>query len=121
MSFDDPEPPFLFVDNGNWINVYDSVEDLVEDQESAFLDEVALLLDSRARPMNLVAHDDAIRLEMSDSETDLARLQDSVDQFFHQWTDTPPPRHHLSSNEYLSEVFARYRSASFRGKKRKPE
>ncbi|WP_427893808.1 hypothetical protein ACQHIV_12380 [Kribbella sp. GL6] len=115
----DPRPPFLLIDDGGWINIYNSTDDLIDDQEPPFVDEVTFLIDSQGNLMRLVADDDSVHLETLDSEIDLNRLQESVDRFFRAWTDNAPPRHDLPTKDYLSEIFALYRSATFRGRMRK--
>ncbi|WP_344234063.1 hypothetical protein [Kribbella hippodromi] len=107
------------MDDDGWLDIYDNFEDLIGDLEAPFLDEIAWLVDGKARAVRLTARGDRIELAGMEPAVDQAGLYEAIDRFFDRWTMTSPPPHCDSESEYIASVAAQYRTAEFRPRKRK--
>jgi hypothetical protein len=116
----EPTPPLVIVDDDDWIDVYDSVQSMIDHLEYQSVDdEVAYVLDSRGRALELAVDSERIYVRRTGVPIDLTRFQESVESFLDRWTEDSAPARSSDAETYVDAVLDTYRHARFRSRRRK--
>jgi hypothetical protein len=83
------------------------------------MDEIVALFDANAMPLRAFTVGETIFVEPTGGAPDLEHLRAIVDEFFHVWTDQPPPEHLPTATAYARLVAERYAKARIRRRKRR--
>jgi hypothetical protein len=112
--------PLILLDDDQYLAVYESVAAFTSHWEFPYVDEIVALFDANAMALRATTVDEEIFVELGGGASDLGRLYAVVDEFFHLWTDEPPPEHLPTAAAYAQLVAERYATARVRRRKRRP-
>ncbi|MFE9438360.1 hypothetical protein ACFYO2_05005 [Streptomyces sp. NPDC006602] len=100
--------PVIVVDDDQWMYVYSSPDQLVQDIEPTFLDDITATFDGLARPLRIALDEsgEGVFAELRSSDSVLSRLQDD------------PPERLTDPREYTTSVSQAYERKRERRKKR---
>ncbi|MFE2219739.1 hypothetical protein ACFW93_48585 [Streptomyces canus] len=112
--------PIIVVDDDQWMYVYSSLDQLVQDMEPTFLDDITATFDGLARCLSIALDETAnnVFVELQSPEPQLSRLQVHVDEFFTLWTEDDPVERLTDPREYTKSVSQAYERKRERRKKR---
>ncbi|MFJ9357877.1 hypothetical protein [Streptomyces mirabilis] len=110
MPTEAEEFPIIVMDDDQWMYVYASLDQLMQDAEPSFLDDVTAAFDGRARALQLSLDEsgEEIRIEVKSSDPQLERLQSCVEEFFAAWTHGAPPERLNEPRQYTQSVLSTY-------------
>lgn len=110
MSNEEFTGPVIVVDDDQWMYVYSSMDQLVQDAEPAFLDDVTAAFDGRARALKLTLDEsgEELGIEAESSASQLEQLQSCVEEFFAVWTHNAPPQRLNDPQQYTQSVASAY-------------
>lgn len=111
--------PMVIIDDGQWLCLYRTAEELVGDLEWPHLADVIHAFDGQARPLRLFAEEEKVCVEVAGREPALPELQRAVDSFFVAWTHDAPPAHTGEVGDYMRSVEQSYAARRERRRKRR--
>lgn len=114
----EPAPPLFLIDDDDWMNIYDSVDSMLDDLEWPWVGEIAHVFDSAGRQLKLSVDNESIRIDSIGSIA-LSQAEKAIDRFFEKWTHDISPSRSSSSDRYFAAVHESYVAARFRRKRRR--
>jgi hypothetical protein len=112
-----PQPPILLFDDDDWLEVYGSVDRMLEQLEYPSIDEVRLVVDGNGRRLGLGVSGEDVVVEGT-TDAGLSELIEYTQRFFADWTDDEPPGSTDDAASYVAAVATMYPSLRTRSKKR---
>ncbi|MFB7739351.1 hypothetical protein ACFC08_34340 [Streptomyces sp. NPDC056112] len=106
------------MDDDQWMYIYTSLDQLVQDIEPAFLDDITAAFDGHARLLQLDMPREEVCVELRSAEPLLGQLQNHVEEFFALWTHDDPPERLDEPHEYTQSVANAYARKQERRRKK---